>query len=327
MIWHRAAIAATVAFCGVLPSGASAAEPVCGAIIAVQDDVKPDPAFFIQAVAVISRTLGPAAIQRADTKSWRVAASGTPLLAGDRVCATGANGWTIVRGQVGRETRIDAASTPLIVDGPPVRKFPVAARDFIASLDWPSLAELTAIERSLTGSGRRRGGVTRGMSIGSTPRAVYLAGDSALGTVPVQLLDRKLANVLWGWCGEDQSGDVLRAKTVTGTLENFSRLPAKAIQDADTIRIADNGGALQDIGLKWVTAADLPRPDWIKSDGDPLLWGLWLAEHPSGQFRIQGYSMLDALAATRPAAFHYLAHHSNCGQDYQYRPAMTATAG
>ena len=327
MIWHRAAIAATVVFCGALPSGVSAAEPVCGAVIAAQDDVKPDPASIIQAVAVISRTIGPVAIQRAGTKAWRVAASGTPLVAGDRVCATGPNGWAIVRGDAGRETRIDAASTPLIVDGPPVRKFPPAARDFIASLDWPSLAELTAIERSLTGSGRRRGGVTRGMSIGSTPRAVHLAGESALSTVPVQMLDRKLANFLWGWCGENQSGDVLRAKTVAGTLESFRRLPAKAIQDADMLRITDNGGTLQEIGLKWVSASDLPRPDWIKNDGDPVLWGLWLAEHSSGQFRIQGYSMLDALAATRPAAFHYLAHHSNCGQDYQYRPATTAPVG
>lgn len=314
---------------GLTAVHAGAAELRCSDIVAAAsvEGVQPDIATIITAAAVISRASGAAIVRRAGAKDWQKAQSGTLLAAGDQVCASGPVGWVVVRTSGGRLTQIDITHAPFRVDGPTYPSLTKAAHAFLAGLDWPSLAELTAIERSLTGSGRTRGGMTRGMSIGSTPRAVFLEGDSALADMATQQIDRKLASLLWGWCGGSQSGDMMSKDQSVTTLESFRTLPMASIKGVDSLRIADNAGVFKMIGLVWVTATDLPRPDWMRGEPDPLLWGLWLAEHPSGEYRIQGYSMLDRIAAERPSASHYLAHHSNCGQGYRYRPALPGDDG
>lgn len=329
MGWYHFSIGIFSLLVGLTPVHAGAAEVRCGDIVTADsvEGVQPDVATIVEAAAVISRTSGAAMVRRAGAKDWRKAQSGSLLAAGDHVCASSPVGWVVVRTSGGRLTQIDITHAPFRVDGPSYPGLPKAAHAFLAGLDWPSLAELTAIERSLTGSGRARGGMTRGMSIGSTPRAVFLEGESALAGIAAQRIDSKLASLLWGWCGGTQSGDMISKNQTVATLTSFRALPMASIKGVDSLRIADNAGAFKMIGLTWIAASDLPRPDWMKGEPDPLLWGLWLAEHPSGEYRIQGYSMLDRIAADRPSASHYLAHHSNCGQGYNYRPALPGDDG
>ena len=329
MRWFHFGIGVFAMLSGLTPVHAGAAELRCGDILAAAsvEGGQHDIATIIEAAAVISRSSGAAIVRRAGAKDWRKAPSGTLLAAGDQVCASGPVGWVVVRTPRGRLTQIDITHAPFRVDGPKYPSLPKAAHAFLTGLDWPSLAELTAIERSLTGSGRTRGGMTRGMSIGSTPRAVFLEGESAFAGIVTQRIDSKLARLLWGWCGGAQSGDMISKNQTVTTLESFRPLQMASKKGVDSLRLTDNAGAFKVIGLAWVAASDLPRPDWMKGEPDPLLWGLWLAEHPSGEYRIQGYSMLDRIAADRPSASHYLAHHSNCGQGYHYRPALPGDDG
>lgn len=281
----------------------------------------------INAIAVVNFVPrgSTAVIWRANTRSWELANAGSVLVAGDAVCLLGGTRPAIVRIATDKGSqlvRLTSGPTPLMLGGEQTEQLSTKAAEWLATVDWPSPNEVAAIERSANSSSRARTGATRGMSIGSTPRAVYLESTGGLADSKAQKITIGLSEYLWGWCGSDQVAKTIGGATTSGNIKPFEPFPFSAIKGAGEVGIFEGGNKKRRYTLEWIDENALPLPIWVIKSQDPLLKALWLAEHESGDFQLLGHSMLNALVQSRPVALHYLAHRSECGSGYIFRPGL-----
>lgn len=330
---HNSLIVLALAVCATMvPSSAQAEAPDCHHTTEVsRASATPDPGDVLAATAaVVTGRDGSFVIWRAARKEWETGLTGSLLAPGDAICARSTSR-VFVRHVIDGQTKtlsLPGGGEPMIIPGSR-RKAPSAdALQFLAGLDWPTASESAAIERALirAASGRaprQRSGATRGMSVGSTPRAVYLDPVTSLDDVASQTFVRGLDQYLWGWCGQDMEGIYSSENGVSGPLDPFVAIDRAEFGDASSIRLLGSGNS-REFAVEWVGEKDLPRPGWMRGRTDPLLHALWLIAEGGGRYQAQGYSMLHALAGERPAALHYLAYLSNCGGGPTYAPELAS---
>lgn len=320
----------TCFFLTSLAGSAASSRPVdrCSDAPEVQQlDAEQERARLYAATAILSYVprSSDIAIWDADSGQWHAGTSGSALRSGDAVCVTAGVSPAMIRSSSGEDGEMIAVTgdqQPFIVEGRKIALPSSITMAWMDDIDWPTGREMAAIERGLGRAGRQRTGATRGMSVGSTPRAVYLGGAGLPAGITRQKMLIKLDRQMWGWCSTDEQVIIFDGEKRLAQLSPFEPQKLLPIKDATEIRIASDSGTARKIAIEWITDKDLPIPDWIKAAKDPLLSAIWLSEHESGEYQWIGHTILDGLAQSRPAALHYLAHRSNCGRGYSYKPSL-----
>jgi|TARA_R100001244_G_scaffold6593_1_gene7764 hypothetical protein len=265
------------------------------------------------------------AIWDTDTNQWHIGNSGSALRSGDAVCLIAGVEPAMIRqsseDHAGLKA-VEADQLPFVIKGEQTTLPSSKISTYIGEIDWPTSREIAAIERGLGRPGRQRTGATRGMSVGSTPRAVYLGGAGVRPDITKQKMLIGLENQMWGWCSTDERVAVFDHEERLATLNPFEPEKSSLIKGATEIRISTSSDGFRKIDIEWINDKDLPIPDWIKQSDDALLIGIWLSEHDSGEYQWIGHSLLHRLARSRPAALYYLAHRSNCGSGHSYKPSL-----
>jgi hypothetical protein len=320
-----AAISLALSLWGTEPARAATPPAACPDTIAQAPSDTTDPSAILLATAVIHQA-PPAtriAIWRAADGRWQAGQSGSLLVPGDAVCLLPQSAPAFLRGLEGNPetlTEVRAGLAPLTIPGSAGRAPNPAERAWLATLEWPSVGEVAALERTLrTTSRSTRTGATRGMSIGSTPRAIYLEGAAGLPKGSRQVLSPGLTAYMWGFCGVGLTG-VVEGAPQPGTLTPWQPVAGAALNGASKVTFGSGGPDAKSYAIAWTDFAKLPKPPWLKRPDRSMSYALWLAVHDSGEYVWLAHSLLADITAS-PAAYHYLAYQAGqCLGAPPYRP-------
>lgn len=202
---------------------------------------------------------------------------------------------------------------------------------FLTESDWPSRytinrmeAQVFAAQRPSSSArqfgSRGRTGVTRGMSVGSTPRAMYLR-DGALPILVTQRLSESLDKLMFLDCHGGGSFQLLQGSDTVAAHGGFEPFAVDA-EAFDRVQIGAGASNSEDsFEIEWIEQDQLPLPPWTPSSAHDPAWALWLVEHPSGQYVFQAHGMLISAAGSSMFAQHALMDLSECDGEYRYIPS------